>query len=349
MIRLIYDRSKIYHQTQFSVQKHQFDKGKIVDHHEANKINKILRRDIIEIEKKVIDYIDFHSSKGIEYLKEKIKGINDSESFESFVTSFIEKYGRNFSKGTVTIYKQLSKKLQKFRPRLKIGDIDYNFMSAFEASLRTDEKANNTVVKNMQTFISLMNKAHKLDLIEKGSWGKYKKPKYIQTVPTWLTEDEIKRFAALVYALGEGEKKQAGFYYLLCCYTGYRLGTAKQFDYSKSVTNGKIFIRSTKNHNIVSIPIHTRLGEVLEYCKDHPFTLSEQKTREHVKTICWDAGIKKDLIFHSSRHSFGMLLMANGFTIDEVAELIGDSELVAKVYARVHNDLLDKKIMEKLG
>ncbi len=348
-IRIIYDRHKIYKSTKFSVSKNQFALGKVRDHPDASLINQILKKDVNEIERKIISFIDKHSSRGIAYLKDAIKDRLQSDTFSAFVEGFVEKYKSNFSKGTIAQYNVVAGKLESFRPSIRVSDIDYSLMCEFEASLRNAKKGNNTVVKNMQTLISLMNKAHKAGVIEKGSWGNYKKPKYIQNVPTWLIEEEINKFASIVFALGAGEKKQSGYYYLLCCYTGYRIGTAKKFDYNKSVTGSRIIIRATKNNRIVSMPIHSRLLQILEYCKVNPFSLSEQRARDHVKDICKLAGINKDLIFHSSRHSFAMLLMANGFTIDEVSELIGDSPLVAKVYARIHNDLLDKKIMEKLG
>ena len=78
-------------------------------------------------------------------------------------------------------------------------------------------------------------------------------------------------------------------------------------------------------------------------------SLCEPLIRLYVKSLAADAGINKDVIFHSSRHTFAMLLMSNGFTIDEASELLGDTPLVAKVYARIHNEQLDKKIIEKLG
>jgi len=348
-LRIIYERSKIYQSTKFSVEKRQFCVGKVIDHPDADKINKVLKKEKIAIESKILDFIDLHQKKGVSFLKDMIKGKPSAVTLKSFTEDFIKKNGSNFKTATIDNYNVLIKKVEKYNPGIHISDIDYSFMISFEAHIRSINKGNNTAVKNMQTLISLLNKAVSCDIIEKGSWGKYRKPKYIQKIPTWLTEDEIERFSALVFALGNGERKLAGYYYLLCCYTGYRIGTAKKFDYNTAVSDGKIFIRATKNNRIVSMPIHTRLRQVLDYCQENPFDLSEQRTRDHVKEICKSAGIEKDLIFHSSRHSFAMLLMSNGFTIDEVSELIGDTPLVAKVYARIHNDLLDKKIIEKLG
>jgi hypothetical protein len=41
--------------------------------------------------------------------------------------------------------------------------------------------------------------------------------------------------------------------------------------------------------------------------------------------------------------------MENGFEQDDVAALLGDSPDVARIYARVTNKRLERKIMEKFG
>lgn len=142
-------------------------------------------------------------------------------------------------------------------------------------------------------------------------------------------------------------KRIAGYYFLLSCYTGWRISDVKRFD-SKMIHGKSLVLRAKKNGQIVSMPIIPRLKEVLNFVTKNPFDISEQRVRDHVKDLCEKAGIKK-VNFHASRHSFGMLLMANGFTIDEAAVLLGDSKIIAEVYARVHNASLDKKIRERLG
>jgi len=109
-----------------------------------------------------------------------------------------------------------------------------------------------------------------------------------------------------------------------------------------------VILQAKKNKKIVSIPIHTRLKNVLEFVKDNPFSLSEEKTREFAKEISKLAGIKKHVKFHTSRHSFAMLLMKKGFSIDETSHLLGDTVAVARIYARIHNESLNKKVLEWL-
>jgi integrase len=145
-----------------------------------------------------------------------------------------------------------------------------------------------------------------------------------------------------------------GYYFLLSCLAGYRIGDLMRFDYNKSVhANGmhgnNLVLRAKKNGEVVSIDIYFKLEMVLEQIKDHKLQISETHFRKYLKGIISLCGIKKDVTPHSGRHSFAMMLMNKGFTIDEVAELLGDSELIAKVYARITNEQLNKKVKERLN
>lgn len=95
------------------------------------------------------------------------------------------------------------------------------------------------------------------------------------------------------------------------------------------------------------------MNEILEYCKTHPFIEYEQDARESVKDLCEDAGISfyDKVKFHSGRHTFAMSWVKRGLNIEKVAELLGDSIGVARIYARIENPDLQKNMLEllKLG
>lgn len=88
---------------------------------------------------------------------------------------------------------------------------------------------------------------------------------------------------------------------------------------------------------------------MLDYIHDKPLYMSEQRMRDYVKELAGFIGIKRNIKVHSGRHSFAMMLVEKEFTDKEISELIGDSELITKVYARVSNKVIDNKIRERLG
>ena len=64
----------------------------------------------------------------------------------------------------------------------------------FEAWLWGKKLDQNTIQSNMTTVLSILNKAEKMNLIERKQYKQYSKPKYIQKIPEYLTEKEIEMF-----------------------------------------------------------------------------------------------------------------------------------------------------------
>ncbi|MGN6491059.1 MAG: phage integrase SAM-like domain-containing protein [Agriterribacter sp.] len=359
LMRVIWDRKKYYRRTGVRVKDHQLEDGLIVKHPSARSFNSSISRIRLEIENGLSDLIRERKDTP-ENIKNVVTGKKVSYALLDVAERVIAAYTGRHSENTLHNYRVSTKKLDEYQPGITIHECTYTTLSAFEQWLRIEgiEKKEkdavvrvpmdvNTVSKYMQMIKSVLNKAADMDLIDTKVFDKYKRPPSIVKIPVWLSESEIEDFLKVIQKETSDVVKQAGYYFLLSCYTGYRMGDAKAFDYSQRCTKDSIVIRAKKNGTIVSMPIHDKLKPILEYCKDNKLTLSEQGIRTYVKILCGAAGINKHVKFHSGRHTFAMLLMAKGFTIDEAAELLGDTPLVAKVYARIHNDTLRTKILDR--
>lgn len=338
-IRIIYQRKKSYLKTKFKVKQSQFD-VQVINHPNATYINESIKGEIEKIEKRLI-------VSGFNDVKTVVKKIeSEAPTVYKFIESIVDLKSDKLAKGTLAHITSIGNKIPE---DLQFTDVNNKWLERFEASLWKKKLDGNTVHANMKRLKSLLKLARKDGLIAREQYEDYQVPKYKQKLVEYLTEEEIQSFQKLTFSLGESGIKRAGYYFLLSCYTGYRISDAKRFDFENMVQGDKIVLRTAKNKEVVAIPIHSRLQVVLDYIKENSLDLSEHHVRAYVKSICRLAGIKKHIKFHSSRHSFAMLLMANGFTIDEVGELIGDSELITKVYAKVHNESLSKKIKDRLG
>lgn len=329
-IRIIYNRARVYLKTNF----------KVFPGAENVKINAIVKRQMSEAEDKMLDAIrdglTTHDFKTL-FKKEKARSIR----LVDYIETLTDKLKGKLSQGTLAHYTSLGKKVGS----VMLSEINVKWLENFDSGLTLDS---NSINANMKRFKSILFKAAADGFIKEDQFKKYKVPAYKQKLVEYLTEKEIDSFTKIVRAVNVHSKKIAGWYFLLSCYTGWRISDVKRFN-KGLITGNKIIIRAKKNGEIIPTPIHSRLKEVLNFVAKNPFDISEQQAREFVKELAGLAGIKKHVKFHSARHSFAMLLMANGFTIDEVAYYLGDSVLIAKVYARVHNESLDKKIREKLG
>jgi site-specific recombinase XerD len=71
--------------------------------------------------------------------------------------------------------------------------------------------------------------------------------------------------------------------------------------------------------------------------------------RKYVKELAMLAGLSRKIKVHTARHTFAIMLIEKGFSIDEVAQLLGDSRDIARIYARITNTHLHNKFKERLG
>lgn len=167
--------------------------------------------------------------------------------------------------------------------------------------------------------------------------------------PEFLTEDELQKFFNVCRAIEKPAMKLAGYYFLLSCFTGLRLGDAKNFNYKTHVRHDEIVLRAQKNKKIVTIPLYKELIEVLDYIHDKPLYLSEERIRIFVKEIASLAGIKKHVKYHSSRHTATSRFLMKGLHLNIVADLIGDTEAVTKIYKHLDKKEVNKQIREALN
>jgi site-specific recombinase XerD len=101
----------------------------------------------------------------------------------------------------------------------------------------------------------------------------------------------------------------------------------------------------------VRVPLLAEAERILKRYKTHPKidgtekllpVYSNQKTNQYLKEIAKEVKIKKQLSFHTARHTFATTItLANGVPIETVSKLLGHTKLsTTQIYARV----IDSKI-----
>ncbi len=350
-LKLTFNSIRVYGKTAYKVKDSQFANGEIVKHPNAKQINFNLRSKTAGIEARLIDALKFSD----DLTKEQLKAIVDNRSFtpskkiEDFVTEILRV--NNFSEGRMKHYQSVKRKLLAFRPDCKLSDIDVSFLQNFEAFLRLPDKDGirldgNTIHANIKIVKSIINKASKVKLIDAKEYADYKNPKYVQKIPEHLTEDEINTFLEITEKITAPAIRLSGFYFLLSCYTAYRISDLYAFRQDQMIKDDMITIRAKKNKQIVSIPVHDKLKVILENIKNKALEVTEQTMRKHVKTIAGLCGITRKIKVHTGRHTFAMLLSKNGFTKEDAKELMGEASDIIDVYFRIYNPNLHGKILK---
>jgi len=351
-IQVINNKLKAYKATGIKLPTDNFKNGNVVWHKEKVKLNAIIKSIANNIESNILECM----RKDIPITEKILKKIVSGDSIDTssglltnFIEDLIQELTGKLSEGRLKHYKVMSDKVKDYDDRTRLAEIDYKWVISFERYLMDTGIVRNTLKGNMALLKAIINHAMKKDYIKDDPFRKYINPKSERTMPDYLTEEEVANFEKVVAGVNIPEMRNAGYYFLLSCYLGYRISDCLTFDVSKRVMDNQVTLQAKKNGKIVSIPIYNKLVPILEYVSKNKMTESEQKVREHVKAIAKLAGINKNVKFHTARHSFAMMMMSKGFTVDEVAEMLGDTPQTARIYAKISNIDLSKKIMDRLN
>lgn len=355
-IQVIYQRMKAYAPTVAKVTPDQYAGGRVVKHPKATKINAAITAQVSAIEDRLLDDLRkagaISRSRLVDLVRNSGSAVqSSSRSIVDYADQLQDDLEGKMSSARLKSYATVAAKIEEFSPAATFAQVSPGWLLQLEKFIRGKGEGvqANTVHNNMSVVRAILNKAAIDGLVQRDQFENYRLPAYKEEIPVFLEEAEISALADLLRAMGDCTLKIAGHYFLLSCYAGYRIGDCLAFSYADQVHSDQITIRAGKNGRIVSIPVHSRLASVLEYIRDRPLAISEQHLRKFVKQAVKLAGIKKPVKFHTGRHSFAMLLMKSGFSVDEVAHLLGDSPAVARVYAKIHNPTLNAKVRNLLG
>lgn len=349
LVKVTYNRQHYYHPTEIKLSSDQFAEGMVVNHPNKTKMNSLIRSKISDLEEELLDLIR-REQVTTEDLKRVVSGQKAvKDKFTTFIETYIDEVkGGKKADATIQVYQSLLDELVTYDPHLYFYKINVSWLNKYEQHQRSLWE-NNTVHKKMKNIKGMLRRAAERGLIKTDRFQAYKVPVYEQPIPEYLEEDEIDRFKAVCDVIQRPMMKMSGYYFLLSCYAGYRISDFKKFRYEDMVSKNRILLKTKKNKRLVSIPIHRRLADILQFCRDTPFAISEQNMRDYVKDIAKMAGVERKIKVHTARHSFAMLLMDKGFDLEEVAELLGVTLKTASVYARISNKRLERKMLDKLG
>ncbi len=237
---------------------------------------------------------------------------------------------------------------------IKLYELSKNFIAGFEQYLLStliegkDHAMNkNTATTYLKKIKAVVNKALQMDLLDKNPFLGYKMPKFKNTKIVYLSTEELE--ALRTHDLGENKSLQrVRDLFLYGCYTGLRFSDVialRGEDIKKDRNN--IFwirIRQKKTKEVVEIPMIDPAIELYNKYKsvreETGFVLpriSHQKVNTHLKVIASITGIKKNLTFHSSRHTFATTVtLDSGVDLKTVSKLLGHTSIKStEIYAQV--------------
>lgn len=261
--------------------------------------------------------------------------------------------------GTLKNYYTTERYLYKFlKKSFKTDDIylkhlSYGFITDFEHFLRTYKPkkerrtcGNNGTMKHLERLRKMINLAVKLEWIPKNPFVNYQL-KFQKNERHYLNEHELNLLEQTIFSSQSLERVKNIF--IFSCYTGLSYIDIKELTGEQVVKNINggywIYTRRIKTNETVKIPLLKQAQGILnEYqdkngAKNKPVfpTISNQKMNAFLKEIASSIGIRKNISFHSARHTFATTVtLANGVPIETVSKLLGHTKLATtQIYARV--------------
>lgn len=304
---------------------------------------------------------------------------NATDNFKDYFENELEKRKPQLAEGTYKGIKGQISKIDKYKPNLTLGDIDYKFLTLFESYMLKPKEQKGlgnlpcSVARTMKVTRALIQIAMK-----NGDFPKEAYPfkdyhiKHVDPVLTtrdYLEPEDLFKLEQLlspekISALKVSEVK-ALKRFLFACYTGLRFSDVnilrrKVNIFGKWIHNQQtnemvhkfyIEIRMTKTDQPVFIPLIDRAMDLINEAKDDKIfeTISNQKINEHLKEINKKAGLNKKLSFHVARHSFATICFLYGIPEKVGQRLLGHK---SRKFTEVYTHLSQNKLfyeMDKLN
>lgn len=316
-----------------------------------------------------------HFSRGREFisvhkLKQAILATGDqyllSYQFKEQVKIYRSKTGRNICKATIDIYKLTWIRLVGFmEKRYKVSDINMNridlwFLERFFQYLRKEYKcSNNTTIKYMKRFASIMNFAERTALLKSNPFKEFRFH-LEEKQPIYLTQEEIIRIYDKEFLTERLSLVRDAF--IFSCYTGLSFGDIQQLKLNDIVyRQGQYWlcIQRRKTGNFSNIPLLEIPLKIIEKYKQKIQNTdkevnkdsllfpvkSNQKTNEYLKEIGEICQINKRISYRVSRHSFAVMVLENGVSIESLSKMLGHRSMrTTQVYATITNSKVKREM-----
>ena len=160
-----------------------------------------------------------------------------------------------------------------------------------------------------------------------------------QTKREYLTIDEVQKLMKT-----QSKRPDITIPFLFSCFCGLRLSDVRSLKWMHIIEDGDdlhIELRQNKTETMVYIPLNKQARSYLPEKKgesgDYVFHLPHIMTVEKwLKNWASSAGVKKNLSYHVSRHTFATMELTMGADIYTTSQLLGHADVeTTQVYAKI--------------
>ena len=276
-------------------------------------------------------------------------------NFYDFITEQIERKKGMSASATINTYNSLLTKLRDFKKDVFCADVDHLFVEDFIHYMTVKLKnKSTTVAKTITTLKQFVKLAKKKGLIGDDPFEDIKVSKKSDDA-IFLLERELTDLCEVysnpILSLNE---RRVLRYFLFSCFTGLRLVDVKRITKDNLIENSLVFVpeKTKKKSKQVRIPLTDNAWRmIIDSRGTHNKTTlfdcyeADNTTRNMLKKVCIKASVKKNVTFHTARHTFATIFLRQNKNLRTLQALLGHSDIrETSKYAHV----LDEDIKEEI-
>lgn len=261
---------------------------------------------------------------------------------------YMEQRKQNGKRGLEPSVHSTVVQLQKYDPKARLCDVDKEFLDGFVEYMTKVAKTKRTkkpfAKKTIKTYVGYIVSALNLAVDEgilsvnpglaidrNAIQGEQKKREY-------LTIDEVRLL------IDTPCREDVKVPFLFSCFCGLRLGDMRSLQWKNVIEEtGKVHleVRQRKTGNMLYLPLSTQaqgyLPEQWGDAEEHVFSIPHTTTLDVVlKRWAKAAGVKKNLCYHMSRHTFATMELTLGADLYTTSQLLGHRDVeTTQVYAKI--------------
>jgi integrase len=329
-VRAIIKGRPDYEDTGIRLTEDQWDDAgqRIINHRNATRLNAEARRKFDEVE----NWFDEAERRGDPI--SKIPRNRPAADFTEYCKRRLEnEYKPTLDKDTVYKYDGFVRGFAEVYPALPFSKVSAQLLKLYEANQRAEGNSDNTLHKKMGYLLREAKAAAVDKLIDPEKLKGYAAPKYTHPKRSWLTKDEVNAIEKLSGETNQPRIRKVCDWFLFSCYSGLRYSDVKAF--APSMIDGEIVrLIMKKTNDPVEVPLHPRLRAVLT--RMDAKVDSNQQCNLMLKVIATAAGITKNLSMHIGRHTYAVLHLDAGGSLEVLQELLGQKDFnTTKIYGKM--------------
>ncbi|MCH3994839.1 MAG: site-specific integrase [Prevotella sp.] len=241
---------------------------------------------------------------------------------------------------TMSIWLNNLKYMDSYDPHLRgkmFRQINRDWVVGYRDYLGETPLSINSRCLYYQKMLACIHQAVRDGVIKIDPGANVKPPKAVETERMYLTLPELKKLAKA--PCRSPEVKRA---FLFSCLTGLRVSDVRALTWGDIQRSGKytrIIFRQKKTGGLEYLDISPEASSLLgDPDRGNVFCLPQFESVVNYYIRIWrkDAGITKNITFHSARHTFATLMLTIGTDLYTVSKLLGHKDIATtQIYAKV--------------